>query len=225
MAALAVAVVLVWSASTGPTGLARGVAQHPVARGVHTQPVRHAQSREARHPTYHTDYARRLSTGLGWLDDVIGIAAFVALLLLLATLLRAVLNIVGVTLPDKQLVLDLDPLPDVAAGRDAVRRDRDRLREALHGSDVRNGIVACWVLLEEAAAEAGVLRRPAETPTEFVVRFLHTIDIDPRPVGRLAELYREARFSTHPMGEQARVRAERALAEVDDDLARTGALG
>ena len=54
--------------------------------------------------------------------------------------------------------------------------------------------------MEEAAADAGVARRPAETATELVVRFLHALDLDPRPVAELARLYHEARFSSHPMG-------------------------
>ena len=57
-----------------------------------------------------------------------------------------------------------------------------------------------------------------------MVRFLHALDVDPRPVARLADLYREARFSTHPMGERReRARAEDALAAVHDELARAGA--
>ncbi len=73
-------------------------------------------------------------------------------------------------------------------------------------------------MLEEAAAEAGVVRRPAETATEFVVRFLHTLDVDPRPVAQLEDLYHEARFSTHPLGSDARTRAEAALEAIHRDL-------
>ena len=107
-------------------------------------------------------------------------------------------------LPDKQLVLDLDPLPLAEAGREALRRDRELYDAALAESDVRNGIVACWVLLEETAANVGIPRLPAETATELVVRFLHTLDVDPRPVARLAALYHEARFSTHELPADAR---------------------
>ena len=125
------------------------------------------------------------------------------------------------SLPEKQLVLDLEPRPDVEAGRAAIARDRDRPAQALAGSDVRDGIVACWVLMEEAAAEAGVARRPSETATELVVRFLHALDVDPRPVAELARLYHEARFSSHPMGAGARSRAQ-AGARVHPPRARSG---
>ena len=154
---------------------------------------------------------------------MLGILGFIAALWLLALLVGAAMRLVGASLPEKQLVVDLEPLPDVEAGREAVHRQRERLWGALSASDVRNGVVACWVVLEEAAAEAGVARRPAETPTEFVVRFLHTLDVDPRPVAALAELYREARFSSHPMREDARRRAGDALNAMLDELDRAGA--
>jgi hypothetical protein len=67
------------------------------------------------------------------------------------------------------------------------------------------------VLLEQTAADAGVERRPAETATEFVVRFLHTLDVDPRPVATLARLFHEARFSSHDLPADARERARAAL--------------
>ena len=124
-------------------------------------------------------------------------------------------------LPDKQLVLDLDPLSVAEAGREAMRRDRELYDAALAESDVRNGIVACWVLLEETAAKVGIPRLPAETATELVVRFLHTLDVDPRPVATLAELYHEARFSTHELPADARTRAEQALADIHADLDRS----
>ncbi len=121
-------------------------------------------------------------------------------------------------LPDKELVIDLDPLPLAEAGREALRRDRDLYDAALAESDVRNGIVACWVLLEETAANVGIPRLPAETATELVIRFLHTLDVDPRPVAALATLYHEARFSTHDLPADARQRAEQALAAIHADL-------
>ncbi len=225
MAALAVAVLLVWSASTGPAGLAEGVSSRTV---VDQGPVRTVQPPQKRETTGSEQKvgettSQRLGTGLRWLDDLVGIVAFLALLWVLAAVLRGVMNMIESRLPEKQLVVDLDPLPDLEAGRQAVSEDHDRLLDALHASDVRDGIVACWVLLEEAAAAAGVVRRPAETPTEFVVRFLHTLDVDPRPVAQLAGLYREARFSTHPMGADARRQAEDALAAVHEELSRTGA--
>jgi hypothetical protein len=114
-------------------------------------------------------------------------------------------------------------LPDFAAARSAVERDRARQQEALAWSDVRNGIVACWVMFEQAAAESHVEKQPAETASAFVIRFLHLLDVDPRAVGELAQLFLEARFSSHPLPSDARARAESALAAIHQDLAGTGA--
>jgi hypothetical protein len=153
-----------------------------------------------------------------WLQDLLTFSLLAAGLLVLTGLLRALVLRLTRELPEEQLVLDLDPLPDLEAGRRALRRDQDRHQEALATGDVRNGIVACWVMLEEAAAESGVPREPAETATEFVVRFLHTLDVDPRPVADLAHLFHEARFSTHPLGPEVRTRAETALEAVHREL-------
>ena len=85
---------------------------------------------------------------------------------MLAQVARAVLVAFGPRVTERQLVVDLDPLPDVEAGRSAMERDRQRQHDALASSDVRNGIVACWVLLEDAAADAGVVPgRPRRRPS------------------------------------------------------------
>lgn len=223
MAALAVAVLLVWSASTGPANLTEGLPHQPVVSDTPTHADGSGASHGARRTSEDTGHAQASGSRFQWLDDAFGLAVVLAGLWVLGAVVRGLLNVVVARLPEKQLVVDLDPRPDVAAGREAVTRERDRMREALASSDVRNGIVACWVLLEEAAETAGVAPRPTETPTEFVVRFLHALDVDPRPVARLTDLYREARFSTHPMGEQERARAESALAAVHEELARAGA--
>lgn len=83
-----------------------------------------------------------------------------------------------------------------------------------------NAIVACWVDLEDAATSAGLPRRPAETSAEYTVRVLHTWDIAPDAMGRLAELYREARHSTHQLTEEHRSEAIRRLEAIHDDLRR-----
>ena len=60
----------------------------------------------------------------------------------------------------------------------------------------------------------------AETSAEFVVRALRGLDLDPAPIARLAALYREARFSEHPVGEEARGEARAALEVLHEDLVR-----
>ena len=220
MAVLGVALVMVLAASAGPDQVigdrsaddssARTVPQDPDATSV---PVEIGTDKRP---------FNRLDTDLGgWLRDLFFLALLLLGLWLVAGVVRFVVLRVARELPDRQLVLELDPLAVAEAGREAIRRDRELYDAALADSDVRNGIVACWVLLEETAAEVGIPRLPSETATELVVRFLHTLDVDPRPVAALAKLYHEARFSSHELPAGARTRAEQSLADIHADLDRS----
>ncbi|MEV6282418.1 DUF4129 domain-containing protein [Kribbella sp. NPDC051770] len=102
----------------------------------------------------------------------------------------------------------------------------DRLAEAVESglSTVDSGtatdaVIACWVALEEAAASAGVAREPSETPAEFTVRVLGVGGISEPELLRLAQLYREARYSTHGSTEEARTQARAALLSLREELA------
>ena len=64
----------------------------------------------------------------------------------------------------------------------------------------------------------------AETSAEYVVRVLRALDLEPRPIAILAQLFREARFSEHPLGEDARSRARSALEALHGELADRGAV-
>ncbi|HJQ05064.1 MAG TPA: DUF4129 domain-containing protein [Nocardioides sp.] len=92
----------------------------------------------------------------------------------------------------------------------ALEQDLTELDE---GGSVRNAVVAAWVRLEEHAARAGVVRHPEDTPAEFVARAL-AAELDPDALAELADLYREARFSRHPIGEAQRDAARDCLARL-----------
>jgi hypothetical protein len=222
VAALAVAFMLVLAAATGPSDVVGDVSTGPPTD--QTLPTEEPTPSESAERTDDAPPNNDRVNDLGeWIHELLWFTLLVLGLVVTAAALRALALRLTRELPDKQLVLDLEPLPDVEAGRDALRRDLEKYDAALAGSDVRNGIVACWVLLEETASEVGVSRRPAETSTEFVVRFLHTLDVDPRPVAALSALYQEARFSTHDLPDDARARAELALRAIDADLDRSAA--
>ncbi len=214
VAAAGVAVVLVWAAGARPDGI---VAQAP-SSSTEAEQADPETPTEGETTDQTADRSEEPSGTGGWADDLI---TFVLVFLGLWTawlLARFAIALAHRWFPDRRLVLDLDPLSEVEVARSALARDQDRQVAALASGDVRNGIVACWVLLEEAAAGSGVVRTPAETSAEFVVRLLHTLDVDPRPVATLARLYREARFSTHAMSSDARPQAEQALAAIHRDL-------
>ncbi|MEO1060281.1 MAG: DUF4129 domain-containing protein [Actinomycetota bacterium] len=112
-------------------------------------------------------------------------------------------------------VIEGDPLPDLGA---AVVDDAVAQRAALAAGSPRNGIVRCWLRLEEEVAAAGLPRDPAETSAEFTERVLTSSSVDPGAISDLAALYREARFSEHALGEPARLAALDALDRLHETL-------
>jgi hypothetical protein len=113
---------------------------------------------------------------------------------------------------------NFETLADVAGVAAALEADAEAQRAALASGSPRNAIVECWLRLEAAVADAGVRRNPADTSTELTVRVLTRVDVDQAAIQRLAALYREARFSEHPMGESARAAAIDALDAIHHDL-------
>jgi hypothetical protein len=103
---------------------------------------------------------------------------------------------------------DFDVLDDVAA---SVAADAEAQRAALDRGAPRNAIVECWLRLEAAVIAAGVERSPADTSAELTERVLASCQVDSAAISSLAALYREARFSQHPMGEESRRAAIEAL--------------
>ena len=92
---------------------------------------------------------------------------------------------------------------------DAVEQD-GLLREG----DPRNAIVAAWLRFEVQGDSAGVGRKPWEMSSEYAIRILDLVSADSGAVNRLAGLYREARFSDHPITEEHRSQALEALAAI-----------
>jgi hypothetical protein len=112
---------------------------------------------------------------------------------------------------------DFDVLADVAT---TVSADAARQQAALRRGRPRNAIVECWLRLEAAVTAAGVERDPSDTSAEFTERVLAAHHVDPTALSTLAALYREARFSDHEMGEDARRAAIDALDTVHAELGR-----
>jgi hypothetical protein len=117
---------------------------------------------------------------------------------------------------------DAGPAPDPAMTGALAGAVDEGLRRLAEGPP-RDAVIACWVLLERTAGEAGTARRPAETTAELTARVLREHRVSAAALGRLADLYREARYSSHPLGEDARALARDALARVRRELAGTEA--
>jgi hypothetical protein len=86
------------------------------------------------------------------------------------------------------------------------------------GADAREAVIACYVRMERALADAGSPRHPTESPLELLDRVLGEQAVPAADATRLTELFSEARFSTHPVTDEMRDAARRSLAAVADAL-------
>lgn len=104
-------------------------------------------------------------------------------------------------------------VPDEPASPDQALADAMSAgRRALQGDDVRAAIIACYAAMEQSLAAAGVSRTAADSPAELLGRAqARGLLSGPGPQW-LAALFREARFSANPMGEQQMATAREALA-------------
>jgi hypothetical protein len=84
--------------------------------------------------------------------------------------------------------------------------------------DPRRAIIACWVRLEQAAAAAGTVRLPGDSPTDLVGRLLAEQRVDAPVLAALLAVYREARYATHTVDDQMRAQARSALEQLRADL-------
>ena len=185
-----------------PSGSSSPTSQH--------QPSGSAPSTGGQHQGSPSDATR----GLGWLPSGSQLVLIAVLAMIVITLL-AILRVAVVR------------RPRVAPGRrrtvqpaieEQAIEEPEQLQAVLDSEVAnldegtpRNAIVAAWIRLEDFAESHGVPRDPADTPAEFVERALATYDLDGAALQRLADLYREARFSTHPLGEAQRAEARACL--------------
>jgi hypothetical protein len=154
-----------------------------------------------------------------WLVTLVGIALKVVLVAVVAIVLVAI----GRALRDRWLAreqdtqdqITADPVPEALL--EGAREGEEMLARGTPG----NAVIAAWVALEDAARGAGVRDDGSRTAAELVTTVLRSYRVDRAPLDTLAALYREARFSRHPMGEDQRVSARDALVQVQADLRRT----
>jgi hypothetical protein len=137
--------------------------------------------------------------------------ALVALIALVAILLRR-REVIVVEEDDEEE--ETETLAQAMVAGQAAVRDRTIL-------DARQAIVACFAAMERVLAGFGgeVAPRAADTPEEVLHRGIRGASLPEPPAQALLELFREARFSMHPMRPADRDRADAALAEM------LGALG
>jgi hypothetical protein len=103
---------------------------------------------------------------------------------------------------DPQQVADA---PSVLRGIAAALAALDEQREP------GDAVVRAWLGLQQAAEDAGVVRSPAETPTEFTGRVLSRTGTDRTALRTLLRLYLGARFGDRAISRADAVSAREAL--------------
>jgi Domain of unknown function (DUF4129) len=145
-----------------------------------------------------------------------GWVAFVVVGLLLAGLAAAIL--VRGELARRRRAAMADPSQRLVELLEVTLADLEDER------DPRRAVIAAWVRMERGFAAAGLPRRAAEAPLEYVARVLEAANVRPASIERLAELFERAKFSQHPIDEGMRAAAIEAVttirAELDTELAR-----
>jgi hypothetical protein len=105
------------------------------------------------------------------------------------------------------------PSPEVV--RSAVEASLDALESE---PDPRRAVIAAYRRMELALSNAGLPRRAAESPREYLRRALGSLDVSAGPLRTLTGLFERARFSVRWIGEEQRDEAVGALVALRDEL-------
>jgi Domain of unknown function (DUF4129) len=84
--------------------------------------------------------------------------------------------------------------------------------------DPRRAVIAAWIRMEGGLAAAGLPRRAAEAPLEYVSRVLEQANVRPASIRRLADLFERAKFSQHTIDEAMRAAAIEAVTTIRAEL-------
>jgi len=118
------------------------------------------------------------------------------------------------------------PAPEATATYATSDDEQERLAQAvdsgrralLDGDDPRAAVIACYAAMEESLAQSGVARRASDSPQDLLERAVADGLPAAPAAAELTALFREARYSTHPMNDCHRDRAAAALAEIAEGL-------
>lgn len=221
-AALLVVVLVTWAASIGPGGVLEGPGIE--ARRSTPSPT---ESTPTGSVTPQTDGQRLEDSTPGPANPWLRTIAFVVELATLCLVLFLLFRFAQWLREAYDARRRRDERPEEVAF-DVIEAPGLVVREILHDAEAQrrvllagapgNAIIECWERFETQAAAAGISRRVWETSSEFTLRLLDLAAADDRAVSRLAGLYREARFSEHPMTEAHRAAALEALAVIHAGL-------
>lgn len=151
-----------------------------------------------------------------WVVVAIAVVAIALLLWHRLRRLRArtaptVRGIGGLTSASPDLAPAPEPEPDVPAVRRGVEYALQLLDEEREPADA---VIRAWLGLQQTAEDSGIVRGPAETPTEFTSRIMRRALADYRAVTTLLNLYLRTRFGDHPVTAADVAQVREALREL-----------
>ena len=145
-----------------------------------------------------------------WLDRVAALLLVLAGLLALALVVREVRRSRR-TGPDAERgpPVRSSAAEQAVGGAEPAVEAIDAALEPLRGDpgDARTAVIEAYARLEEVLAR----RRPAEAPREYLARVLREHGVSEAPLVTLTGLFEEARFSRHPIPDDAPDAARAAL--------------
>ena len=97
----------------------------------------------------------------------------------------------------------------------AIEAGLDDLRAE---DDPRRAVIAAYARMERALAAFGLPRRRPETQEEYMARILVDLEVEPRAVRRLTDLFTRAKFSRRDVDAEMKEEAIATLEHVRDEL-------
>jgi hypothetical protein len=160
-----------------------------------------------------------------WIGWAVAAVGALIVLTLVALLLSALWPFVRDLLEDLIRRLRRRPAPllagsdlehDLGGYADALRARVEQAAATLRADRRTSGdsVIACWLVLEDAAAESGTERQGWQTPSEFTADLLLRQHADPAACARLLRLYQRARFGHEALAADDTAAAAQALAVI-----------
>ena len=214
-------VLVTWAASIGPERVVSGghIGSANPSKPTSGVTVKHAPRPLKPFPHHHRE-PPGWQYALAFVLEIltIGVVLFLAVRLL-AKLMQLWLTRRRRGRREKEEEVEFEVLGSAQQVTEVIAEDAVEQRHELEvGGEPRNAIVECWHRFEMQAGRAGIERRTWQTTSEFVLGLLDLVGADRGAVARLADLYREARFSDHPMTDAHRAEALAALDEIHHSL-------
>ncbi len=143
---------------------------------------------------------------------VLALLAAVAVVLVVVAVVRR-LRRFGLRVPQRPGLAGAAPGDDDARLLlSAVHSGRRALADT--GEDARAAVIACYAAMEDALAASGVPRHASDSPADLLSRAADAGFAPGSAALRLTALFREARYSSHPMDASHRRAAADSLEEI-----------